>query len=122
MGVEGAAWDGGICGNAPSRTESRPSLRRSGVGAHPVVPPLERVQLERIACPEPAAHGLHLTRGDGRSLQHGVVERAVGGAIHDTTIARILAGARLPPHRRRHWQPATLDEPCLTRAAHVWWR
>jgi DDE superfamily endonuclease len=94
----------------------------SGVGAHPVFPPLERVQIERIACTDPAAYGLHLTRWDCRSLQQVVVERAVVGAIHYTTIARILAGASLYPHRSRYWKTATIDEQFVTSAAKVLWR
>ena len=122
IGLGGAAWDWGICGHATNSMESMPSLLRSGVGAHPVFPPLERVQSERIACTAPAAYGLHRTRWDCRSLQQVVVARAVGGAIHDTTIARILAGARLHPHRRRYWKTATIDEPFVTSAANVVWR
>ena len=54
----------------------------SAVGARPFFPPLQRVQIERMACTEPSAYGLHLVRWDGRSLQQVVLERAVVGAIH----------------------------------------
>jgi hypothetical protein len=55
---------------------------RSAVGAPPCFPPRERVHIERVACTEPAAYGLHLARWDCRRLQEMGVERAVGGAIH----------------------------------------
>lgn len=32
-------------------------MMRSGVGARPFFPPLERVEIERVACTEPAACG-----------------------------------------------------------------
>lgn len=94
----------------------------SGAGARPFFPPLERVQIERIACPEPTAYGWHLPRWDCRSLQQVVVEQAVVGAIHDTTIAQILAAASLQPHRSRYWKTATIDERFTLRAAKVLWR
>jgi hypothetical protein len=67
----------------------------SALGGHPFFPPLQCVQIERIACTEPSAYGLHVARWDCRSLQQVVVERAVVGAMHYTTIARILAAASL---------------------------
>jgi DDE superfamily endonuclease len=95
---------------------------RSAVGALPVFPPLARVHIERVACTDPAAYGLHLARWDCRSLQHVVVARAVVGAIHDTTVARILAAASLQPHRHRYWKTATIDERFTTQAAKILWR
>jgi hypothetical protein len=71
------------------------------VGAPPLVPPLARVHLERVACTDPAAYGLPLARWDCRSRQAMGVDRAVVGATHSTTVARSLAAASLPPHRHR---------------------
>lgn len=88
----------------------------------PAFPPLQRVHLERVACPDPATYGLPLARWDCRRLQQVVVDRAVVDAMHYTTIARILADARLPPHRSRYWKTATIDERCTTRAAKILWR
>lgn len=53
-----------------------------------------------MACTDPAVCGLHLARWDCRSLQQVVVQRAIVGSIHYTTVARILAEASLQPHRR----------------------
>jgi hypothetical protein len=94
----------------------------SAVGARPLFPPLPRVQIERMACTEPSAYGRHRVRGECRSLQHVVLERAVGGAIHDTTVARILAAASVQPHRRRSWKTATIDARFVTKAARILWR
>jgi transposase len=94
----------------------------SAVGARPFFPPLQRVQIERMACTEPSAYGLHLARWDCRSLQQVVLERAVVGAIHYTTVARILAAASLQPHRSRYWKTATIDERFVTKAARILWR
>jgi transposase len=83
--------------------------------------PLQRVMIEQIACTEPAAYGLELTRWDCRSLQQVVVEQEVVRSIHYTTVARILAAASLQPHRSRYWKTARLDEEFVTLAAKVLW-
>ena len=93
----------------------------SAVGVPPRFPPLERAQIERIACTEPAAYGRRLTRWDCRSLADVVVEEAVVDSIHYRTVARILRGASLQPHRSRYWKTATIDEDFTRRAAQVLW-
>jgi hypothetical protein len=100
-GWGGVAQASGLCGNDPSSGAWRPSLLRSGADVLPVLPPLQRVHIERVACTDPAAYGLQLARWDCRSLQGVVVEQAIVGSIHETTVARILAHASLQPHRRR---------------------
>lgn len=84
-------------------------------------PPLQRVALERMACTEPQAYGLHLSRWDCHSLQQVVVEQAVIASIHYTTVAHILAEASLQPHRSRYWKTARLDEEFVRLAAKVLW-
>src|SRR5438045_2417519 len=84
-------------------------------------PSLQRVLIEHIACTAPAAYGLHLSRWDCRSLQQVVVEQAVVPTIHYTTVAHILAGASLQPHRSRYWKTARLDEEFVRLAAKVLW-
>jgi hypothetical protein len=79
------------------------------------------VPIERVACTDPAADGLHLARWDCRSLQQVVVQQAVVGAIHYTTVARLLADASLRPHRSRYWKTATIDEHFVAAAAKVLW-
>ena len=65
-----------------------------------------------------------MSGGSRRSLRLDldVSQDAVVDAMHYTTIARILADARLPPHRSRYWKTATIDERCTTRAAKILWR
>lgn len=93
----------------------------TAVGGRWFFPPLQRVQIERAACTDPAAYGLHWTRWDCRSLAQVVVEQAVVDAIHYTTVARILAAASLQPHRSRYWKTATIDERFTTLAAKILW-
>lgn len=84
--------------------------------------PLACVQIERIACTDPAVYGLHLAQWDCRSLQQVVMERAVVDSIHYTTVVQGLAAASLQPHRSRYWKTATIDERFVTQAAKIWWR
>jgi len=90
-------------------------------GGPGVFPPLQRVAIERMACTEPKAYGLHLLRWDCRSLPQVVVEQAVVDSIHYTTVAHILAAASLQPHRSRYGKTAHLDEECVRLAAKVLW-
>ncbi len=94
---------------------------RNAVGGPPFFPPLERVRIERVACTDPSAYGLHLPRWDCRTLQQVVIEQAIVDTIHYTTVARILASASLQPHRSRYWKTATIDEEFTQRAAQVLW-
>ncbi len=121
-GWDGVAWGYGISGSATSYVGRRPSGMPSAAGGRPLFPPLARVQIERVACADPAAYGLHLARWHCRSLQQVVVERAIVDSIHDTTVARILAAASLQPHRSRYWKTATIDAQFTTRAAKILWR
>ncbi|HEX6533043.1 MAG TPA: IS630 family transposase [Gemmatimonadaceae bacterium] len=93
----------------------------SGPGAQRSFPPLQRARIERVACTEPAAYGLHLTRWDCRSLAAVVVEEAVVDSIHYTTVARLLKAASLQPHRSRYWKTAVVDEHFTRLAAPVLW-
>jgi hypothetical protein len=92
------------------------------VAARSFFPPLERVQIERMACTDPAAYGLHLTHWDCRSL-HAVRDRAGRGgdnSLHDGG-ADADAEASLQPYRSRYWKTATIDETFLPLAAKVLW-
>ncbi|HEX5438844.1 MAG TPA: IS630 family transposase [Gemmatimonadaceae bacterium] len=93
----------------------------SALARRPRFPPLQRAQIERIACTHPAAYGRHLTRWDCRSLSEVAVEEAVVGSIHYTTVARVLSAASLQPHRSRYWKTATIDDSFTRQAARVLW-
>jgi DDE superfamily endonuclease len=97
------------------------SLMMREAGARPFFPSIERVAIERVACTEPGAYGLEITRWDCRTLQQIVIDEAIVGSIHYTTVARILADASLQPHRSRYWKTATIDSEFMRRAAQVLW-
>jgi len=84
-------------------------------------PSIERVAIERVACTEPGAYGLEITRWDCRTLQQIVIEEAIVDSIHYTTVARLLADASLQPHRSRYWKTATIDSEFMRRATQVLW-
>ena len=84
-------------------------------------PPLQRVAIEHVACTAPQAYGLHVARGECRSLQQVVVEQALLDSIHYTTVAHMLAAASLQPHRSRYWKTARLEEEFVRLAAQVLW-
>ena len=111
----------GIYGSATWSGGSKRSLIKNAAGGHAFFPPLQRVQLERVACTDPATYGLHVTRWDCRTLQQVVIEQAWVDTIHYTTVARMLASASLQPHRSRYWKTATIDDQFTRRAAQVLW-
>lgn len=98
-----------------------PSLMKNGADGLLFFPPIERVEIERVACTDPLAYGLHLTRWDCRTLQQVVIEQAIVERIHYTTVARILAEASLQPHRSRYWKTARIDAEFTSRAAQILW-
>lgn len=106
-----------MAGSATNSAGAWRSLTRNAAGAPAVFPPLERVQIERIAGTDPAAYGLQLTHWDCRSLQPLVVAQGVVAAIHYTTGAHLLAKASLQPHRSRDGKTATIDEDFRV---HLW--
>jgi hypothetical protein len=71
------------------------------------------VGIERVACTQPQAYGLHMDHWDCRSLAQVVVEEAIVDSIHYTTVARWLRAADLQPHRSRLWKSAIIDERAL---------
>jgi len=93
----------------------------SEAAARQFFPSIERVAIERVACTEPSAYGLEITRWDCRTLQQIVIEEAIVDSIHYTTVARFLADASLQPHRSRYWKTATIDSEFMRRATQVLW-
>jgi len=91
------------------------------VAAPAFFPPLQRVAIDRVACPAPQAYGVHVSRWDCRTLPQVVVEQAIVDSIHYTTVAHILARASLQPHRSRYWKTARVEEEFLRLAAKVLW-
>lgn len=111
----------GIYGSVTWSVESKPFLMKNAVVGQQFFPSLERVNIERVACTDPHAYGLELTRWDCRTLGQVVIGQAIVESIHYTTVARILACASLQPHRSRYWKTATIDEEFILRAAKILW-
>ncbi len=84
-------------------------------------PPLVRVEIERLACCEPAGVGLHMTHWSTRSLARVAVERGIVPRIAHSTVSLILRAADLQPHRSRYWKTPTLDATFRARTAPILW-
>lgn len=92
-----------------------PSVR----GARGAFPPLQRIQVERLACCEPAGVGLHLTHWSTRTLARAARDRGIAPTLVHSTVSLILRDASLQPHRSRSWKTPTLDRAFRERAAKV---
>jgi hypothetical protein len=84
-------------------------------------PPLQRVDIETLACCEPAGLGLHMTHWSTRSLARVAITRGLVPWIAHSTVSLILRTADLQPHRSRYWKTATLDAAFEQRAARILW-
>jgi hypothetical protein len=84
-------------------------------------PPLQRVEVERLACCEPAGIGLHMTHWSTRSLAQAARLRGIAPSLSHTTVALILRDAELQPHRSRYWKTPIPNEAFRTQAAQVLW-
>jgi hypothetical protein len=84
-------------------------------------PPLQRVEVERLACCEPAGVGLHMTHWSTRSLARAAQLRRIVPTISHSTVALILRDAELQPHRSRYWKTPTPDDTFRAKAAKVLW-
>lgn len=92
-----------------------------GVVVRGSFPPLQRVEVERLACCEPAGVGLHMTHWSTRSLARVAQRRGIAPTISHSTVALILRGADLQPHRSRYWKTPTPDDTFRRKAAQVLW-
>ena len=84
-------------------------------------PPLERVQIEQLACCDPAGIGLRMTHWSTRSLAQIAAEREIVPKIAHSTVSLILRSASLQPHRVRYWKTPSLNEAFRQRAARILW-
>lgn len=84
-------------------------------------PPLERVQIEQLACCEPLGVGLHMTHWSTRSLAQVAMQRGIVPQIAHSTVALILKQAELQPHRYRYWKTPTLNAEFVDRASRILW-
>ena len=84
-------------------------------------PPLVRVQIEQLACCEPAGIGLEMTHWSTRSLAKVVAEKGITPKIAHSTVSLVLKTADLQPHRSRYWKTPTLNEEFKRRASRILW-
>lgn len=84
-------------------------------------PPLQRVEIEQLACCNPAGIGLEMTHWATRSLARIAELRGIVPQIAHSTVSLILRDADLQPHRSRYWKTPTLNEEFRERAARVLW-
>jgi transposase len=84
-------------------------------------PPLQRVEVERLACCEPAGIGLHMTHWSTRSLAQAARLRGIAPTLSHSTVALILRDAELQPHRSRCWRTPIPDDTFRHKAAKVLW-
>ncbi|HXG66959.1 MAG TPA: IS630 family transposase [Blastocatellia bacterium] len=85
------------------------------------VPPLQRVEMEQLACCAPAGIGLEMTHWSTRSLARVAAQREIVPRIAHSTVSLILRSAPLQPHRFRYWKAPTLDEEFRKRAPRILW-
>jgi len=98
----------------------RSSLLRAPVDRD-LFPPLTRVQIEQLACCDPAGIGLEMTHWSTRSLAKAAVAQKIVSKIAHSTVSLILRAADLQPHRYRYWKTPRLDATFVQRAAQVLW-
>lgn len=84
-------------------------------------PPLQRVEIEQLACCAPAGIGLEMTHWSTRALAQVAVERGIVPQIAHSTVSLILRSASLQPHRTRYWKTPTLNAEFCERAARILW-
>ncbi len=80
-----------------------------GRADHGGFPPLERVEIEQMACCAPAGMGLHMTHWSTRTLARVAMVRGLVPHIAHSTVSLILRYADLQPHRSRYWKTTRLD-------------
>jgi hypothetical protein len=84
-------------------------------------PPLAKVQIEQLACCEPAGVGLEMTHWSSRSLAAVAIQRGIIPRIAHSTVSLILKEAALQPHRFRYWKTPTLNPEFVQRASQILW-
>jgi len=91
------------------------------LAAHRGSPPLQLVEVEQLACCEPAGVGLQMTHWSTRSLARVARECGIAPTLSHSKVAVILKHAALQPHRSRYWKTPTLDDDFRKKAAAILW-
>lgn len=84
-------------------------------------PPVERAQIENLACSDPAESGLEQIRWSVRALADAAVEQEIVDRIHYTSVALLLRQATLKPHRSRYWKSTVWNAQAVECASKVLW-
>jgi hypothetical protein len=103
------------------KEESGCSTTLQGLEDREFFPPLVRVQIEQLACCEPAGVGLQMTHWSTRSLAKVLAEKGITPKIAHSTVSLVLKTADLQPHRSRYWKTPTLNEEFRRRASRILW-
>jgi hypothetical protein len=82
---------------------------------------LVRVQIEQLACCEPAGVGLVMTQWSTRALAKVAAARGLVPKLAHSTVSGILRAADLQPHRWRYWKTPTLNAAFAERASKILW-
>lgn len=88
---------------------------------HGRFPPLQRVQIEQLACCAPSGIGLEMTHWSTRSLACAAIAQGLVPNIAHSTISLILRDAALQPHRYRYWKTPCLNAEFVERASKILW-
>lgn len=83
-------------------------------------PPLERVQIQALACTPPTEYDLPITHWSVRELATVIVNQKIITTIHYSTVHLILQESELKPHRSNYWM-TTQDPEFIPKAAKVLW-
>ena len=73
--------------------------------------PEQLVKLIALACEHPRASGRPINQWSSRELAAEAIGRRIVKAIHRATISRLLAEAKIKPHRSRYWLNAEPADP-----------
>lgn len=101
-------------------TSKQPSVIYRGPAHHAGFPPLQRVQIQALACCPPSKRGLALTHWSTRDLARQIVKDGILTEIHYSTVFLILEEFDLQPHRYHYWK-TQIAEDFVEKAASVLW-
>ena len=90
-------------------------------GRPPIFSSLTRVEIEQLACCEPAGIGMEITHWSTRTLAQIAAQRGIVPKIAYSTVSLILRNADLQPHRSRYWKTPILNAEFRERASKILW-
>ena len=82
--------------------------------------PLQRVQIQALACSPPSTRGLAITHWSTRELARQIIEDGILTEIHYSTVYAILEESELKPNRHHYWKTRIAPD-FLEKASSVLW-